>query len=184
MKSKKSLYHRHRFPQKIIRQAVWLYYRFRLSYRDFEELLAQRGVNVSYETVWNSDSLRFADRSREALPKEGTGHAVGDRLIHGTREGWILWRRNDTAPHPVGCAQRSYARTRAVLDGAGRHGTWHFRGTCGRYAGCCGNRSSRVSAFQIRPRRSNPPCGFSSSAGELQEETGGELTFQADRRSP
>lgn len=44
-------YKRHRFPAEVIRYAVWLYYRFTLSYRDVEELLAQRGVEVSYETI-------------------------------------------------------------------------------------------------------------------------------------
>jgi len=42
---------RHRFPPEVIRQAVWLYYRFTLSFRDVEELLAARGIDVSYETV-------------------------------------------------------------------------------------------------------------------------------------
>jgi transposase-like protein len=42
---------RHRFPAQIIRQAIWLYLRFTLSYRDVEELLAERGLDVSYETV-------------------------------------------------------------------------------------------------------------------------------------
>ena len=51
MKSSKPLYHRHRFPSEIIRHAVWLYYRFSLSYRDVEDLLAERGINVSYETI-------------------------------------------------------------------------------------------------------------------------------------
>ena len=46
MKLRKSLYHRHRFPQDIIRHAVWLYYRFCLSYRDVEDLLAERGIKV------------------------------------------------------------------------------------------------------------------------------------------
>jgi putative transposase len=46
-----SLYKGHRFPQDIISHAVWLYYRFSLSYRDVEELLAERGVVVTYETV-------------------------------------------------------------------------------------------------------------------------------------
>jgi hypothetical protein len=40
-----------RFPQEIIAHAVWLYHRFNLSYRDVEELLAARGVIVTYETV-------------------------------------------------------------------------------------------------------------------------------------
>jgi putative transposase len=44
-------YKRHRFPPDIISYAVWLYYRFNLSYRDIEDLLAERGVTVSYETI-------------------------------------------------------------------------------------------------------------------------------------
>ena len=46
-----SLYHRHRFPAEIISHCVWLYFRFALSFRDVEEMLAMRGVYVSYETV-------------------------------------------------------------------------------------------------------------------------------------
>ena len=44
-------YARHQFPPEVIRQAVWLYLRFTLSYRDVEDLLAERGLAVSYETV-------------------------------------------------------------------------------------------------------------------------------------
>jgi transposase-like protein len=44
-------YRRHQFPPEIIQQAVWLYLRFTLSYRDVEELLAERGLDISYETV-------------------------------------------------------------------------------------------------------------------------------------
>ena len=44
-------YARHRFPPMVIRHAVWLYLRFTLSYRDVEDLLAERGLDVSYETV-------------------------------------------------------------------------------------------------------------------------------------
>ncbi len=43
-------YRRRCFPPPIIQHAVWLYLRFTLSYRDVEELLAERGVDVSYET--------------------------------------------------------------------------------------------------------------------------------------
>ncbi|WP_295218482.1 IS6 family transposase [uncultured Brevundimonas sp.] len=42
---------RHRYPADLIRHAVWLYFRFTLSLRDVEELLAQRGIDVSYETI-------------------------------------------------------------------------------------------------------------------------------------
>ena len=44
-------YRRHRFPPVIIQHAVWLYLRFTLSYRDVEELLAERRLDISYETV-------------------------------------------------------------------------------------------------------------------------------------
>ena len=42
---------RHRSPADIIRQVVWLYFRFTLSFRDIEELMAQRGIDLSYETI-------------------------------------------------------------------------------------------------------------------------------------
>ncbi len=51
MKSTRSRYHGHRYPAEIISHAVWLYYRFGLSLRDVEDLLAKRGVVVSYETI-------------------------------------------------------------------------------------------------------------------------------------
>jgi len=44
-------YARHRFPQVIIQQSVWLYFLFPLSFRDVEEMLAERGIDVSYETI-------------------------------------------------------------------------------------------------------------------------------------
>ncbi|HRH20619.1 MAG TPA: IS6 family transposase [Brevundimonas sp.] len=49
---------RHRFPADVIRQAVWLYFRFTLSFRDVEEMLAQRGIEVSYETI-RSWTIKF-----------------------------------------------------------------------------------------------------------------------------
>jgi len=42
---------RHRFPPEIIRHSNWLYARFTLSFRDVEEMLAERGLDVSYETI-------------------------------------------------------------------------------------------------------------------------------------
>ena len=44
-------YKRHRFPPDIISYAVWLYYRFNLSHRDIEDLLAERGITVSHESI-------------------------------------------------------------------------------------------------------------------------------------
>ena len=61
MRTSVSLYHRHRFPAEIISHCVWLYFRFALSFRDIEEMLAMRGVALTYETVreWSSSSVRL-----------------------------------------------------------------------------------------------------------------------------
>ena len=48
---KSNIYKRYRFPSDIIQYAVWLYYRFNLSNRDIEDLLAERGINVTYEAI-------------------------------------------------------------------------------------------------------------------------------------
>jgi len=48
---KKISYSGFRFPPEIIQQTIWLYLRFTLSFRDVEDLLAERGVAVSYETI-------------------------------------------------------------------------------------------------------------------------------------
>jgi transposase-like protein len=44
-------YKRHRFPAEIIQHAVWLYFRFSLSFRDVEDLLTERGLDVSCESI-------------------------------------------------------------------------------------------------------------------------------------
>ena len=51
MNAKTPSYHGYRFPPEIISHAVWVYYRFCLSFRDVEDLLAKRGVIVSHETI-------------------------------------------------------------------------------------------------------------------------------------
>src|SRR4051812_41095396 len=65
-------YRRHRFPPIVIQHAVWLYLRFTLSYRDVEELVAERGLDISYETV-RSWVLKFgpviARRLRRRRPR-------------------------------------------------------------------------------------------------------------------
>ena len=56
----------YRFPPEIIQQVIWLYLRFTLSFRDVEDLLAERGIAVSYETVPPGEPLRADDRSASA----------------------------------------------------------------------------------------------------------------------
>ena len=68
-------YRRHRFPPEIIQHAIWLYLRFTLSYRDVEELLAERGLDISYETVrrWVLSSV---PRSRDGCVSVALGRAI------------------------------------------------------------------------------------------------------------
>ena len=51
MNSARSPYRGYRFPPEIISYCVWLYFRFSVSYRDIEELMAERGVTVTYESI-------------------------------------------------------------------------------------------------------------------------------------
>ena len=48
---KTSIYSRHRFHPDIIRRTIWMYFRFNLSFRDVEELMTERGVELSYKTI-------------------------------------------------------------------------------------------------------------------------------------
>ncbi len=64
----------YRFPPEVIGHAVWLYFRFALSYRDVEELLAERGLTVSYETIrrWRLKfGQTYANALRRRRPRPG-----------------------------------------------------------------------------------------------------------------
>ena len=75
---------RQRFPPEIIQHAVWLYGRFTLSYRDIEDLLAQRGIEVSNETVrrW---SLKFGGsvsvNLRHSRPRPSSNWHLDEMVI-------------------------------------------------------------------------------------------------------
>ena len=70
-------YHRHRFPVEIISHAVWLYHRFCLSFRDTEDLLAQRGITVSYERRFGSGVGGSAIDSQWMILRVEQGKAHG-----------------------------------------------------------------------------------------------------------
>lgn len=89
---------RHRFPADVIRQAVWLYFRFTLSIRDVEELRAQCGVEVSRETVrcWviKFGPLIAANLRRRRSPSTDRWHLDEVFVRIGSRKMW-LWRAVD-----------------------------------------------------------------------------------------
>ena len=98
MSGKTPSYHGYRFPPEIISHAVWLYYRFCLSFRDVEDLLAERGVIVSYETIRQWSRKFGAEYARKLKRRQGrlgdTWHL--DELfvtIQGRRQ--YLWRAVD-----------------------------------------------------------------------------------------
>ena len=89
---------RHKFPPDVIRYAVWLYFRFTVSFRDVEELLAQRGIEVSYETIrcW---TLKFgpliaANLRRRRGPPSGRWH-LDEMVVRIRGRRMFLWRAVD-----------------------------------------------------------------------------------------
>ena len=96
-------YKRHRFPPDIISYSVWLYYRFNLSHRDIEDLLAERGITVSRESIrlW---CIKFGAIYTRRLKRKHRGYGdtffidevfagVPDHLINGKQH--YLWRAVD-----------------------------------------------------------------------------------------
>ena len=74
IKVRNTLYHRHRFPAEIIAEAVWLYFRFPLSFRMVEDVLAYKGIIVTHKTVrqWAEKFGRdYANKIRRRTPRFG-----------------------------------------------------------------------------------------------------------------
>jgi transposase-like protein len=91
-------YCRHRFPPVVIQHAIWLYLRFTLSYRDAEELLAERGVDVSYETVrrWVLKfGLGIARKLRRCRPRPSDRWHLDEMVVRITGKRMYLWRAVD-----------------------------------------------------------------------------------------
>src|SRR5215472_7216579 len=91
-------YARHRFPPDVIRHAVWLYLRFTLSYRDVEDLLAERGLIVSNESIrrW---VLKFgpaiAKNLRAIRPKAYTRWHLDEMVVSLSGKQMYMWRAVD-----------------------------------------------------------------------------------------
>ncbi len=92
------LYRKHRFPPEIIAHAVWLYHRFSLSFREVEELLAERGVVLSYEAVrlWCLKfGQTFAKKLRRRRGRPGDIWHLDELFIRIRGERYYLWRAVD-----------------------------------------------------------------------------------------
>lgn len=98
MSNRPGHYHRHRFPADIISYAVWLYHRFALSYRDVEDLLFERGIVVTYETIraWvEKFGIRYAARLRHRKQRPGRIWHMDEVFVRIRGQQVYLWRAVD-----------------------------------------------------------------------------------------
>jgi putative transposase len=103
-------YGRHRFPIDVIQQAVWLYFQCPLSLRNIDDLLAQRGIDVSYETVrrWSVKfGLAYARKLNRSHPRADVRWHLDEVFVRINGKCVYLWRAVDCEGE--------------VLDGRRRH---------------------------------------------------------------
>jgi putative transposase len=111
-------YHRHRFPAEVIQHAVWLYFRFPLSFRDVEDLLAQRGIDVSYETVrrWSVKfGVAYARKLRRSHPPADTRWHLDEVFVSINGRNMYLWRAVDCEGEALDVLVQSRRNKRAAL---------------------------------------------------------------------
>ena len=109
---------RHRFPPDVIRRDLWLYYRFTLSLRDVEEMLAQRSIEVSYETIrcWNLKFGReFARNLRRSRPKPTSRWHLDEMVVKIAGRRMWLWRAVDDEGEVLDCLVQKRRNTKAAV---------------------------------------------------------------------
>ena len=98
MKNDRSRYYGHRFPPEIISYAVWAYHRFCLSFRDVEDLLAERGIIVSYEAIriwWQKFGPDYARKLKRRQGRLGDIWHLDEVFIRINGQQQYLWRAVD-----------------------------------------------------------------------------------------
>ena len=98
MHTRRSRYLRHRFPPDIISHAVWLYHRYGLSFRDVEDLLAERGIIVSYETIrqWcGKFGPEYARQLKRRQGRLGDTWFLDEVFVSINEQRQYLWRAVD-----------------------------------------------------------------------------------------
>ncbi len=93
-----NIYKRHRFPIEIIQYAVWLYYRFNMSHRDIEELMAERGIDVTYESILlrcNKIGQYFSKRLKHGHLGFGDTFYIDEVFVKIQSKQQYLWRAVD-----------------------------------------------------------------------------------------
>ena len=111
-------YSGYRFPAEIIQHAVWIYLRFTLSYRDVEELLAERGIVVSHETVrrWvTAFGPRYARRLRAVRCKPNSDWHLDEMFVSIGGKRMYLWRAVNAEGEVLDILVQAKRDQRAVL---------------------------------------------------------------------
>src|SRR4051795_5360412 len=111
-------YTRHQFPAEIIQHATWLYLRFTLSYRDVEELLAERGIETSYETVrrWVVKfGPAFARNLRRLRPRPTSTWHLDEMVVSIQGRRVCLWRAVDSESEVLDLLIQPKRDTKAAL---------------------------------------------------------------------
>jgi len=114
---------RHRFPAEVIRHAVWLYFRFSLSLRDVEELLAQRGIDVTYETIrcWTKKfGPLIARRLKKRRPTPSPRWHLDEMVCWIDARRMYLWRAVDDEGEVLDLVVQRRRDTKAALKLLGR----------------------------------------------------------------
>ena len=178
-------YARHRFPPEIIAHAVWLYCRFALSYRDVEELLAERGVVLTDETVrqWcRKFGHSYANALRQRRPQPGDKGHLDEVFVSSNGATSSLWRavdqdgtvldilvqaRRDKATGHEVPAQTAEGLARCAARGDHGHARQRRRGAA---RGAPGRRAPPTPGAE-QPGRACPPAdaGARATDAPLQE---------------
>lgn len=147
-------YHGHRFPPVVIQHVVWLHLRLTLSLRDVEDMLAERGLDLSYETVrrWVCKfGPLFARDLRRRRPRPTARWHLDEMVITIAGKRHWLWRAVDDEGEVLDVLVQTRRDTRAAVSSP--------LATPACFAGCGGALRSCVSSSgstTLRPRRSRP----------------------------
>ncbi len=117
MKTNAKSYHGYRFPPEIISHGVWLYHRFALSFRDVEELLAKRGITVTYETVrqWcRKFGPEYARKLKRRQGRLGDIWYLDEVFVKIRGERHYLWRAVDQDGDVIEILVQRYRNARAA----------------------------------------------------------------------
>jgi len=160
----------YRFPPEIIRQAIWLYVRFSLSLRDVEDLLAERGITVSYESVrrWvNHFGPIIATNLRRRRPKPRSIWHLDEVYLKIDGKMMYLWRAVDAEGEILDVLVQSKRDKRAAVK--------LLRKLLKKV--CNGPRSTGDGRFEIL-RRGGPASGHRESPRnwKMEKQPGGEFS--------